>query len=428
LLAKRFSNDSVSVMPLNDIQQTAKARLLENLSSNIYRYESVSCLCGTNDNELIAAKDRYGIPLDTSICKSCGQVFSSTRLDAPSTRRFYDELYRPLYVGKNIADESFFNKQSRRGSRILSYLSDVGISAPARVLEIGCGAGGILYPFKESGFIVEGIDLGDSYLSEGQKHGLNLKCMSSQQLSEETSSTYDIIILSHVLEHFSDIQFELNTIDKLLSPDGVIYIEVPGLFNLKNSYECDFLTYLQNAHNYHFNLQMLTNLMSGRGYNLVIGDQCVRAVFKRCHDSTSLSEFSNQYKDVSTFLSELENNKGRYLQQLLSARNKQKTHIIEKLIASLMEYNESTVSLYGTGKHTEQLVAALPPSARAKIKNIISPDVSDDKTVRYGLPVTTLTSPYSAAIVISSDTFQESIYRRIKHLKQENVKLITLYE
>lgn len=428
MLAERFSNDSDSVMPLNDIQQKAKAQLLENVSGEIYRYESVSCLCGSNKKEILAAKDRYGIPLDTSICKSCGQVFSSTRLDGPSTQRFYDELYRPLYVGKYVADEPFFNKQSRRGSRILSFLTNSGVTSSASVLEIGCGAGGILYPFKERGFTVKGIDLGGSYLPAGQTHGLDLNRMSSQQLAKETSSTYDIIILSHVLEHFSDINCELDTIDSLLAHDGMIYIEVPGLFNLKNSYECDFLTYLQNAHNYHFNLQMLTNLMHKRGYSLVRGDQSVRALFQRGNNDTSVPEITNQYHDVRAFLTDLENHKEHYLMQLLSERQTQKAHIIEKLITSLTQFSDRTVALYGTGKHTEQLVEALPSSALIKIKYIISPDESDKNTELYGLPIVNLTSPYPAAIVISSDTFQESIYRRIKHLEEKSVKLLTLYE
>ena len=43
----------------------------------------------------------------------------------------------------------------------------------------------------------------------------------------ETLGRFDVITLCHVLEHLSDVGGAITAIDRLLEPDGVVYVEVP---------------------------------------------------------------------------------------------------------------------------------------------------------------------------------------------------------
>ena len=54
----------------------------------------------------------------------------------------------------------------------------------------------------------------------------------------------DIIIYSHVFEHILDLDKELDAIKSHLKPEGILYIEVPGIKYVHNTYEMNFLKYL----------------------------------------------------------------------------------------------------------------------------------------------------------------------------------------
>ena len=106
----------------------------------------------------------------------------------------------------------------------------------------------------------------------------------------------DVVIYSHIVEHLLNPVNELKKLKKLLKQDSLLYIEVPGLKNLYDSYDQDFLKYLQNAHTYHFTLNSLTNCTKKAGFNLLSGDEFIHSVFK-------IGNINNNYKSdyASTF-------------------------------------------------------------------------------------------------------------------------------
>ncbi|MBO8244209.1 class I SAM-dependent methyltransferase [Prochlorococcus marinus XMU1411] len=99
------------------------------------------------------------------------------------------------------------------------------------VLEIGCGTGfGILYPlarhFKKISFVGEDIDI-QSIEFANQKNSLsNLVFRNSN--SEKENYTYDIIIISEVLEHVEKPQKLLLDIKSKLSDSGILFITIPN--------------------------------------------------------------------------------------------------------------------------------------------------------------------------------------------------------
>lgn len=173
-----------------------------------------------------------------------------------------------------------------------------------KVLEIGCGAGGNLISFHESGYEVVGIDLGEGYLNFGKSKGLNLLQCNSQQLLENTNEKFDIIILSHVFEHFLNIEKELETISKLLAEEGFLYIEVPGILNLSHNYKNNLLNYLQNAHTYSFSLGTLKMVVEKYGFKYISGNEHIRSVFKKGKQEFKVDK--NESKNIIKYLWSLE--------------------------------------------------------------------------------------------------------------------------
>jgi 2-polyprenyl-3-methyl-5-hydroxy-6-metoxy-1,4-benzoquinol methylase len=172
------------------------------------------------------------------------------------------------------------------------------------VLEVGTGAGGILYYFQQKNNSVSGIDLGSEYIKYGvEKYGLNLFTGTIYDL--ELDEKPDIIIYSHVLEHVLDPLKEIRTLKNICHKDTLIYIELPGIKNLSQSYKMDFLKYLQNAHVYHFTLTTLTNLFKKENYDLLYGDEYIHAIFKPSIKYIPFG-YKNDCEDSLTYLKHLE--------------------------------------------------------------------------------------------------------------------------
>ncbi len=315
MISERYVNDGKSLMELNDTQKKARDEVIGKIVSNEYTYEEYCCECGQTieQMELIAEKDRYGIPVETRICKNCGLVMTNPRMTQESYNEFYDKEYRRLYVGDEQPQKEFFDKQVRKGQLIFDYLSkNLDISGIKTILEIGTGAGGILYAIQKEmapDVVIEGIDLGSEYIEYGRNYGLNLKCMDSAELCRIKPHQYDLIILSHVYEHFLDLKKEMDSISSLLRKGGYLYIEVPGIYNIHNAYKGDFLLFLQNAHIRHFTLASLKCVLKRYGYDLVCGNEYIRSVYTMEDDeSDALTETSqDRYAETIEYLYRIEN-------------------------------------------------------------------------------------------------------------------------
>jgi SAM-dependent methyltransferase len=97
-----------------------------------------------------------------------------------------------------------------------------------RLLEIGVGHGGFLHHAAERGWDTTGVELSRyaaAYVK--QRYGLNVLCGSIES-ADLPEASYDMIHLSHVVEHLLDPVAALRRIRTLLSPTGVLAIEVPN--------------------------------------------------------------------------------------------------------------------------------------------------------------------------------------------------------
>ena len=283
-------------IPLNDLQISKRDDINSKLISGEYEFESINCLvCGSASDVVITERDCYALSYSVKICSNCGFVYTSPRLNSRSYGLFYENEYRELYEGTNMASEDFFEGQRRKGLRLYKYLKSKGfITIPSmKVLEVGCGAGGILDVFKKNGHKVIGIDLGSDYINYGKsKYGLDLRVSYLEDLNLDYKP--DLVIYSHVMEHISDPIKEMKVLATICGPNTLVYIEVPGLFYIHKSYNMDMMLYFQNAHTFHFTLNSLNYLMTSCGFKGLSGNEYIKAVY--ClgkSEARQLDEYSN---------------------------------------------------------------------------------------------------------------------------------------
>ncbi|OGV41903.1 MAG: hypothetical protein A2X46_17780 [Lentisphaerae bacterium GWF2_57_35] len=284
MLGKRFEYNGRSWLPLNQLQSELRAQIEGKLKDGIYRFEDVPCcICDGRDFEALSTRDRYGLYMPVVICRQCGLIQTNPRMTQESYSEFYNAEYLQLYMGEEIPRPYFFASQLEKGRRIFAYLSTQPLSKPLAtmsVLEVGCGAGGILHYFKQQGCSVQGIDLGAENVAFGrERYGLNLSRGTIADVRWDVPP--DLIIYSHVLEHVLQPNNELQQVRRILPDDGVLYVELPGVKDVRKSCDREFLRYLQNAHTYHFTLTSLKNLLQRNGFELIAGSESINSVFRK---------------------------------------------------------------------------------------------------------------------------------------------------
>lgn len=308
MLSDRYKFDGESLLKLNTVQKKVKNRINNKIKTGEYSFEKVKCVvCEGNNFEKLSEKDRYGLYMPVVICRDCGLIQTNPRMNETSYGNFYSTEYRKLYEGKNKPSDSVFKKQYQRGRQIYYFLKKLALlkklGKNPLILEVGCGAGGVLNYFKEKSYMVKGIDLDDDYLKYGQaNYNLDL----SRGTIHETpfNKPSNLVIYAHVFEHILDLKKELAQIKNILHRSGIIYIEVPGVKNLVTNYEMDFLRYLQNAHTYHFSLTTLRNLMLNNGFELVYGNEKIQSVWRKSNQLKS--QINNDFSSEVKYLNNLE--------------------------------------------------------------------------------------------------------------------------
>lgn len=240
----------------------------EKVRNGEYKLMSYKCLCGECFDEIIAVRDRYGIKMNTVICKNCGLVRINPYYDKDALKNFYNNEYDHIYRGgvhMNFNDH--FSKQISHGKRIISMLKNNDITVNNKlVYEVGCAGGGILKPFQDLGCDVIGTDYDKNLILSGKNKGLNLRVGGVESLEDVPPG--DIIILHHVLEHVPNPIDFLICIKSILKDDGILYVAVPTLETIKTQYKNNFFMYLQNAHVFYFSTNTLIYTLKCAGFNV----------------------------------------------------------------------------------------------------------------------------------------------------------------
>jgi SAM-dependent methyltransferase len=279
LISARYAPKAGSYLRLNEQQERTRQQVLGKINNGTYQLSTHVCqLCGSNNFVTIAQRDRYSLPVKTCICRHCGLLMTNPLMRGQDYADFYQNHYTSLYDGFQHSPAEFFANQQAAGKRLHDT---VGIHVDLknlRVAEVGCAAGGILHYFSSFCKEVVGCDYGTDFMAYGRTRGLKLHVGGVETLREERP---DVIIYSHVLEHILDINNELKTLVDILPSDGLLIIDVPGIYNIQNAYESDFLKYLQNAHLLHFTAESLTAMMAKHGFKKVFVDERCIGVFRK---------------------------------------------------------------------------------------------------------------------------------------------------
>ena len=200
-------------------------------------------------------------------CEKCFLYF----IESPTDEEIY-LLYKNEYHN-SIKNKIFeLAKSKMRYARCLNQFNFIKNSINCdnkKVCEIGAFDGLLLNIFKNDGCKVFGYELNDRAREYAKKkYNIDLK-----PNFLEDNQKYDIIILSHVIEHFKEPKEILLKIKSMLNDNGFIYIEVPNspIINQSKN-QCSYETlikYLTTTHTVNFNMDNLKAFAENCGLKII---------------------------------------------------------------------------------------------------------------------------------------------------------------
>lgn len=220
-----------------------------------------SCpLCGSDHSRLFDQREFRGRSISNRLCLNCGLVYQSPRMTASEADIFYAEEYRLLYEGSTDPTARNLSDQLGRAESLSMFARPL-VDKVVRHLDIGCSFGVLLQHFREVYQCQPfGIEPGEGHRAHARKEGLAVYA-TLEELEKREKARFDLITMSHVLEHLPDPVGYLNHLrESLLESKGWLLLEVPNLYS-HDSFEI--------AHLVSYSSHTLTQTMGKAGFEFV---------------------------------------------------------------------------------------------------------------------------------------------------------------
>jgi 2-polyprenyl-3-methyl-5-hydroxy-6-metoxy-1,4-benzoquinol methylase len=153
------------------------------------------------------------------------------------------------------------------GERHISFLSR-GLEPGARILDVGCGRGVILGALADRGFEVHGVEV-SATAARGADPRAEIRIAPGLADAGYGESTFDEVVIWHVLEHLDDPRGTLEEVRRVLRPGSRLIVAVPNFSSLQARWAGSAWFHLDlPRHLHHFPLQTLSELLRTTGFEV----------------------------------------------------------------------------------------------------------------------------------------------------------------
>lgn len=144
------------------------------------------------------------------------------------------------------------NEEGRRAKAakmlsVLEHFRGTADLAGATVVDLGCSTGFIADEFRRAGARVVGVDIDVPGLAAARGRfdaGLGFVCADGERLPLPSGSA-DIVVFNHIYEHVVDADGVMADIERVLAPDGVVYLGLGNKWGvIEPHYGLPFLSWL----------------------------------------------------------------------------------------------------------------------------------------------------------------------------------------
>jgi 2-polyprenyl-3-methyl-5-hydroxy-6-metoxy-1,4-benzoquinol methylase len=160
-------------------------------------------------------------------CQNCRLQFAE---QYPEYHEADSDIYSHEYFSPAITESE---GRERIFAELLAEIESV-LSGTGRLLDVGAGEGSLLKTAVDRGWKAEGTEISSAMVRYAQDHSNLTVHQGAIEDIPLTAGSYDAIVLNHVLEHVKNPRTTLERIAELLSPRGIVRIEVPNVASLSS--------------------------------------------------------------------------------------------------------------------------------------------------------------------------------------------------
>jgi len=360
---------------------------------------------------------------DVSACKTCGFCYADHLPSRDEFDAYYEQQSKYEHDYRSLALSEF---DLRNRPFAAGIISDWIPDRDARILDIGCAAGGLLAELKRRGYNnLLGLDPSPACARAAKEmHGIEVMTAPLSKIPRKIGS-FDLVIFGSVLEHLPDLNETADLVRNLLNPGGCVHIEVPDMSRCSLMEDAPYQEFSLEHINY-FSPVSLRNLWEKHGFHPAGMRQTeivqtpgltlyeIKAMFR-----LGAGESAARFEPDNVTKPELE----RYIQ-----RSRTKEERISRIIDALVEERKPLI-VWGVGTHTQGLMAGTR-LGETDIRAFV------DSNTRYAgkninrIPVVSTDSlrelPHD--ILVSSHQFQGEIVDQIRNRLKLGNGIITLYQ
>lgn len=361
---------------------------------------------------------------DVVECENCGHCFA----DTSATQKDYDLYYNQMskYEDKDTASGGGLDEIDRARLNIAAGIIEENCpNKSVSILDIGCANGGLLNCLNEKGYKnLTGIDITKICVENVKKAGFNAFFGGIFNLDELDNNKYDVVILSHVLEHVYDLQKTAENLKQLLNPNGIIYIEVPDASRYANYFVVPFY-YFDCEHINHFDINALKNLFEDADFKCsTFNEREIKVSATTPYPAVS-AVFRKEKQSNIPKINKTENVVQSIIKYIEISKHKSDFNEIEGLIKS-----KTPILIWGAGMYTLRLLEN-SPLKNCQINCFMDKDFKKQgnsiNNIEIKNPIEVLNDDKSSTIIVASAIYGKEIEKEIRALDgNESRKVILL--
>lgn len=256
-------------------------------------YKHCPCCNSVKIDFVLSAKDHTVSNENFEVweCADCTLRFTQSIPVAEEIGAYYQS---ENYISHSDTSKGFINslyhKVRKRTLQTKENLikKNTGLSK-GNILDVGAGTGAFLNKMESSGWNVTGIEP-DKTARKNAKEFYNLSLSPAEQFYNLPQQSFDAITMWHALEHVHELHPYVDQLNKLLKPNGVVFIAVPNYtcYDAK-VYKENWAAYDVPRHLYHFSPASMKKLLTQHGLNVI-------RIKPMWFDSFYVSMLSEKYK------------------------------------------------------------------------------------------------------------------------------------
>ena len=223
--------------------------------------EEVGCnICSSSFARLVFETKRNSRAFGIKRCLDCGLVYLSPRPTHEELREYYSNVYN---YNAFLKSADSIKQRCRVDLDLIRKYKNKG-----NLLEVGCMYGFLLEQAGDMGYEAYGVEISQKAAKYARKN-LGLRVFSGQlENSSFQERFFDVVFLSHLIEHLEDPNGSLKMISRIIKDDGVLIIRCPNFASLMSKLTGKHWWWLAPPeHLYHFTPKTIQIMLNNAGFS-----------------------------------------------------------------------------------------------------------------------------------------------------------------